>query len=136
EGAARALARALADARVNADEVGYVNAHGTSSVESDVSETLAMKQVFNGRANDLWISSTKSMNGHMLGAAAPFETIVTALSLQRGVVPPTINLDQPDPRCDLDYVPRAARDSEHRIAASNSFGFGGQNASIVLRAIN
>jgi 3-oxoacyl-[acyl-carrier-protein] synthase II len=134
-GAAQALSLALSDAHVAAHDVGYVNAHGTASRESDVSETLALKRVFGEAARTLWVSSTKSMTGHMLGASGAFEAMVTALTLQRGAVPPTVNLDKPDERCDLDYVPKTARERRHRVAVSNSFGFGGQNAALVFKSV-
>lgn len=134
EGAARCMTAALKDAGVNADEVGYVNAHGTSTPTGDVAETQAIKKVFGDHARNLAVSSTKSMVGHLLGAAGGVEAIVTALSLYHGQVHPTVNLDEPDPQCDLDYVPNEARDMpDLEMAVSNSFGFGGTNATLALR---
>jgi len=135
KGAAAAMTLALADAQVPVEDLGYVNAHGTSAGESDLAETLALKRLLGARAQDVWVSSTKSMTGHMLGASGAFEAIVTALTLKHGAVPPTINLDEPDPRCDLDYVPHVARELSHRVAVSNSFGFGGQNAALVFKSV-
>ena len=134
-GAMQSMIWALRDARVDLQDVGYVNAHGTSTPYNDVTETLAIKRVFGEHARRLWISSTKSMTGHMLGAAGAFEAIASALAVQRGTIPPTINLDEPDPRCDLDYVAKTARERRCAVAISNSFGFGGQNASLVLRSV-
>jgi 3-oxoacyl-[acyl-carrier-protein] synthase II len=126
---------ALRDARVNADEVDYVNAHGTSTELGDVAETGAIKRVFKEHARKLAISSTKSMIGHLLGASGGVELIATALSIARGVLHPTINLDNPDPQCDLDYVPNTARERRVRRAISNSFGFGGHNCCLVVGAL-
>jgi 3-oxoacyl-[acyl-carrier-protein] synthase II len=134
-GMARAMALALSSARISVADVEYVNAHGTATPSNDLAETRAIKQLFGSQARSLWISSTKSMVGHMLGAAAAFETIVAALAISRCVVPPTINLDQPDPECDLDYVPHVARERRLNVVLNNSFGFGGQNAALLLRRV-
>jgi 3-oxoacyl-[acyl-carrier-protein] synthase II len=132
EGAQRAMRAALRDARLSPDDIGYVNAHGTATKLNDVTETLAIKRVFSDHARRLAVSSTKSMTGHLLGAAGAVECAFSALVLQRGVIPPTINLDVPDPECDLDYVPNVARQQIVEHALSNSFGFGGANACLVL----
>jgi 3-oxoacyl-[acyl-carrier-protein] synthase II len=131
-GAAQAMAMALADAGLNADGVQYVNAHGTSTPLGDKAETLAVKRVFGDHARRLAISSTKSQLGHTLGASGGIELVVCALTLLRGVIAPTINLENPDPDCDLDYTPNVARDANVNVVMSNSFGFGGHNASLVL----
>ena len=131
-GAARAMSMALADAGLNADRVQYVNAHGTSTPLGDKAETLAVKRVFGDLARRLAISSTKSQLGHTLGASGGIELVVCALTINRGVIAPTINLETPDPDCDLDYTPNVARDATVDVAMSNSFGFGGHNASLVL----
>jgi len=133
DGAARCMKRALADAGVAPEEVEYINAHGTSTPVGDISETVAIKKTFGDHAYKLAVSSTKSITGHLLGAAGGVEAIITGLTLERGVIAPTINLDNPDPECDLDYVPNKARETGVRIAISNSFGFGGHNATIVLK---
>ncbi len=135
-GASECMERALAHARVNPEDVGYINAHGTSTPPGDIVETRAIKRSFGDYArNGLQVSSTKSMTGHLLGAAGGVELAATAMALRHGVLPPTINLDHPDPECDLDYVPHTARECKIKVALSNSFGFGGNNASLVLRAI-
>ncbi len=134
-GALRAMQNALRDARINPDDVDYVNAHGTSTDLGDVAETNAIKKAFGDHARRLAISSTKSMIGHLLGASGGVELIATVLSIHQGVVHPTINLDHPDPACDLDYVPNAARQLKVRYAISNSFGFGGHNACVVVGAV-
>ena len=131
-GAARAMSMALADARLNPDRVQYVNAHGTSTPLGDKAETVAVKRVFGDHARRLAISSTKSQLGHTLGASGGIELVVCALTINRGVIAPTINLENPDPDCDLDYTPNVARDAAVDVAMSNSFGFGGHNASLVL----
>jgi 3-oxoacyl-[acyl-carrier-protein] synthase II len=123
---------ALEDARLNPSEIDYINAHGTSTPLGDEAETKAMKDVFGEHARKVAISSTKSMLGHLLGASGGVETIATALSIQRGVVHPTINYETPDPACDLDYVPNTAREMRVRRALMNSFGFGGHNACLAL----
>jgi 3-oxoacyl-[acyl-carrier-protein] synthase II len=134
DGAARAMKRALADARLAGDEVGYINAHGTSTPAGDPIEVTAVKTVFKDHARRLWMGSTKSMTGHLLGAAGGLEAVVCALALQRGVVPPTINLETPDPQCDIDLVPNTARNAKLKAVMSNSFGFGGHNVSLVMQA--
>lgn len=133
DGAAHCMKRALKDAGLKAQDVDYINAHGTSTPVGDKSETTAIKKAFGDHAYKLAVSSTKSMTGHLLGAAGGVEAIISALTLQRGVIAPTINLDQPDPECDLDYVPNEPRQANVQIAMSNSFGFGGHNATIVLK---
>jgi 3-oxoacyl-[acyl-carrier-protein] synthase II len=133
EGAARCMAMALRKAGLNPSDVDYVNAHGTSTPMGDVCETKALKLVFGEHAKKLQVSSSKSMTGHLLGAAGVVETIVCAMALQDGVIPPTINLDNPGEGCDLDYVPHTARESKARVAINNSFGFGGHNATLVVR---
>jgi 3-oxoacyl-[acyl-carrier-protein] synthase II len=132
EGAQRCMRLALKDAGWAPEEVGYINAHGTSTKMNDANETLAIKQVFGDHARRLMVSSTKSMTGHMLGAAGGVETAICALAIANGMVPPTINYTTPDPECDLDYVPNTARQAKVRRALSNSFGFGGTNACIAL----
>lgn len=132
-GAAAAMAAALTDARVNPEDVDYINAHGTSTQLNDVMETKAIKSVFGERAYHTTISSTKSMSGHLLGASGGLEAVVCILSIENGVVPPTINLEHPDPECDLDYVPNQARQINVRIALNNSFGFGGHNAALLIK---
>jgi 3-oxoacyl-[acyl-carrier-protein] synthase II len=133
DGAARCMAMALRSAGVAPDAVDYINAHGTSTSFNDYYETLAIKRVFGDHAKSgLWVSSTKSMTGHLLGAAGSVEAVFSVLALQRGVAPPTINHDTPDPDCDLDYVPNAAREGRLRAALSNSFGFGGTNGSLLF----
>jgi len=136
EGAVRCMRAALASAGIHPDEVDYINAHGTSTQAGDISETTAVKTLFGDHAHELMISSTKSMTGHLLGAAGGLEAALTVLALHHGIVPPTINLDDPDPECDLDYVPHKARRANIKIAISNSFGFGGTNASLVLKKYN
>jgi 3-oxoacyl-[acyl-carrier-protein] synthase II len=133
DGAARAMAGALRDGGLRPEDVGYINAHGTSTPYNDKTETLAIKQVFGDHARRLAVSSTKSMTGHLLGAAGGIETIVTVLALQQGILPPTINYETPDPDCDLDYVPNVARKTEVDVAISNGFGFGGTNATLAFR---
>jgi len=134
EGAVRCMRMALNKAGINPDDVDYVNAHGTSTGVGDVCETKAIKTVFGDHArNGLLVSSTKSMTGHLLGAAGSVETAVCALAIGDSIVPPTINLDNPDPECDLDYVPHTAREKKVRIALNNSFGFGGHNATLIVR---
>lgn len=133
DGAVRCMRMALADAGMNGDEIDYINAHGTSTPLNDVVETRAIKKVFAEHARKLAVSSTKSMTGHMLGGAGGIEAVFTALSLQQGVIPPTANLENPDAECDLDYVPGSAREVKIRAAMSNSFGFGGTNAVIIMK---
>ena len=133
EGGARAMRRALDDAGARPEEVGYINAHGTSTAYNDKTETLAIKTVFGEHARKIGISSTKSMTGHLLGAAGGLEIGITALCLKEQVMTPTINYEFPDPECDLDYVPNAARPARIACGLSNSFGFGGTNACVLLR---
>ena len=133
EGAVRAMRMAVADAGVAPTDVGYINAHGTSTQANDGSETQAIKTVFGKHAYELAVSSTKSMTGHTLGAAGALEAIFCMLGMRDGVLPPTINLDHPDPVCDLDYVPRVARRAAVDVSMSNSMGFGGHNASLIIR---
>jgi len=134
EGAQRCMKMALKDAKIDPSAVGYINAHGTSTPQGDVAETIAVKTVFGEHAKKLAMSSTKSMTGHMLGAAGGAEAAFSILALERGVLPPTINLENQDvPDCDLDYVPNQAREVRTEVALSNSFGFGGTNASLVFR---
>jgi 3-oxoacyl-[acyl-carrier-protein] synthase II len=131
-GAARAMQRALTDGRIDSSRVGYINAHGTSTVLGDMAETTAIKRVFGDHARSVSISSTKSQLGHLLGASGGVELVLTILALRDSVVPPTINLDTPDPACDLDYTPGQPRQRKLAAAMSNSFGFGGHNASVVV----
>lgn len=135
EGAARCMNLALKDAQLNYSNVDYINTHGTSTDAGDVAETRAVKSVFKEEVNKVSISSTKSMTGHMLGAAGSVEAIFSVLSLKDQVVPPTINLDNPDPECDLDYTPHTARQKKIEISMSNSFGFGGTNAVLIFKKI-
>ncbi len=132
EGAARTMRMALADAKIDPAAIGYINAHGTSTKQGDIAETRAVHTVFGAHAKQLAISSTKSMTGHLLGAAGGAEAAFTVLAIERGVLPPTINLEHPDPDCDLDYVPNHAREVRVEAAISNSFGFGGTNASLLF----
>jgi 3-oxoacyl-[acyl-carrier-protein] synthase II len=133
EGAARCMAMALKSAGISPEEVDYINAHGTSTEYNDLYETMAIKAVFKEHAKKLAVSSTKSMTGHLLGGAGGVEAIFTVLTIHRGVIPPTINYDTPDPECDLDYVPNVARMADVRVALSNSFGFGGTNAVLIFK---
>lgn len=135
EGAARCMVNAMRNGRVNLDEVDYINAHGTSTQLGDLAETIAVKRCFGEHARKLAVSSTKSMTGHLLGAAGGIEAVFSALALQQQIAPPTINLVNPDPQCDLDYVPNSAREMKIRVVISNSFGFGGTNSSLVFRAV-
>ncbi len=132
EGAQRCMRLALKSAGLKPEQIGYINAHGTSTQFNDLHETKAIKRVFGDHANKLMVSSTKSMTGHMLGASGGAEAIITALVLSRGVIPPTINLENPDQECDLDYVPGKAREAWVHAAMSNSFGFGGTNAVLIF----
>src|SRR5262249_10399356 len=132
-GAARAIEWALKEAQVDHRDVDYINAHGTSTRLNDLMETMAVKRVFGEGASALPLSSIKSMLGHLIGAAGAVEAVALSLTLHDGVPPPTINHTQPDPSCDLDYVPNSARDMPVRMAVSTSFGFGGQNAALVMR---
>jgi len=133
DGAARAMAAALRDGALEPSAVGYINAHGTSTPYNDKFETLAIKRVFGEHARRLAVSSTKSMTGHLLGAAGGVEAIATLLALHNGLLPPTINYETPDPECDLDYVPNQARKQDVEVALSNAFGFGGTNATLAFR---
>ncbi|HEY7556942.1 MAG TPA: beta-ketoacyl-ACP synthase II [Candidatus Binatia bacterium] len=133
EGAARCMRLAVQDAGVAPNEVDYINAHGTSTEYNDANESTAIKNVFGEHAARLAVSSTKSMTGHLLGAAGAVEGVYSVLALHHGVIPPTINYDTPDPACDLDYVPNHARKADIRVALSNSFGFGGTNACVIFR---
>ncbi|HYT87297.1 MAG TPA: beta-ketoacyl-[acyl-carrier-protein] synthase family protein [Gemmataceae bacterium] len=135
KGAARAIRSALREARVDPSEVDYINAHGTSTRLNDLMETIAVKRAFGEGARHLPLSSIKSMVGHLIGAAGAVEAVALALTLKHGALPPTINLTQPDPECDLDYVPNTARELPVRTAVSTSFGFGGQNAALVMRRV-
>lgn len=134
-GAARAITAALNEARVDGKDIDYINAHGTSTRLNDAMETLAVKRVFGDGARALPLSSIKSMVGHLIGAAGAVEAIALALTLHEGVLPPTINLTRPDPECDLDYVPNCAREVRIKTGVSTSFGFGGQNAALVMRRV-
>jgi 3-oxoacyl-(acyl-carrier-protein) synthase len=128
------MARAMAKAGIGPDDIDYINAHGTSTPLNDRSESFAIKRAFGEQAYRIPVSSTKSMTGHMLGAAGVVEAVVCVQAIRDGVVPPTINYETPDPDCDLDYVPNVARKVAVRTAMSNSFGFGGHNATVVIRA--
>lgn len=136
EGAARCMDAALADAGMNHSDVSYINAHGTSTPAGDIAETQAIKRSFGDLAGKLAISSTKSMTGHLLGAAGGIEAVFSLLAIRDQVAPPTINLDNPDPQCDLDYVPNTARQMEIITAMSNSFGFGGTNGTLIFRRLS
>ncbi|MDQ3617239.1 MAG: beta-ketoacyl-ACP synthase II [Pseudomonadota bacterium] len=135
EGPARCMTVALNDAGVNADQVGYLNAHGTSTPLGDLAETLAIKRAFGDHAYKTMVSSTKSMTGHLLGAAGGAEAIFSVMALHTGIIPPTINLDEPGEGCDLDYVPNVAREAQVDVAVSNGFGFGGTNGTLVFKRI-
>ncbi len=132
DGAARCMNMALRDAQLSPGEVDYINAHGTSTELNDITETLAIKRVFGEYAYKLPVSSTKSMTGHLLGAAGSTEAAFSALAIRDKIIPPTINYENPDPRCDLDYVPNTAREKDVKVVISNSFGFGGTNATLVF----
>jgi 3-oxoacyl-[acyl-carrier-protein] synthase II len=134
-GAARCMTMALEDAKLDADGVQYINAHGTSTAVNDRVETVAIRKAFGAQAEKIPVSSTKSMTGHLIGAAGATELIICLLALKAGVVPPTINYETPDPQCDLDYVPNKAREHKVRAALSNSFGFGGQNVALIATAV-
>ena len=134
EGAQRCMRMALRDGGLKPEQIGYINAHGTST-GADAIETQAIRAVFGAHADRLAVSSTKSMHGHLLGAAGGLEAAITVLALQHGILPPTINLDDPDPACDLDYVPHVARARQVEYAMSNSFGFGGTNAALIFRRV-
>lgn len=133
EGAVRAMKQALADAGLQPEEVGYLNAHGTSTEYNDKYETMAAKSVFGHYAEKLPISSTKSMTGHLLGAAGALEAIISLRTINEGLILPTMNYETPDPDCDLDYVPNEARQADVSVAMSNSLGFGGHNVSLIFK---
>ena len=135
EGAARCLKMALKNAGVNPERITYINAHGTSTPFNDLNETLAIKSVFGDHASKLMVSSTKSMTGHLLGAAGGIEAVICCMAMDSGIVPPTINYETPDPECDLDYVPNTARNATIEYAMSNSLGFGGTNATLLFKKI-
>jgi 3-oxoacyl-[acyl-carrier-protein] synthase II len=135
EGAARCMTAALVDAGISYKNIDYINAHGTSTQLNDMFETMAVKSVFKEKASSVPVSSTKSMTGHLLGGAGGVETVFTALTIFKGVIPPTINLDNPDEECDLDYVPNVARKAKVNMAMTNSFGFGGTNATLILKKV-
>jgi 3-oxoacyl-[acyl-carrier-protein] synthase II len=135
EGAARCMKMALSGAGIAPDQVTYINAHGTSTPMNDLYETMAIKSTFGSHAKKLMISSTKSMTGHLLGAAGGIEAVFALMTIDKGVIPPTINYTDPDPECDLDYVPNTAREARVEYAMSNNFGFGGTNASILFRKL-
>ena len=136
EGARKCMAAAMNDASLDAADIDYLNAHGTSTPVGDKGETIAIKRAFGDAADSLAVSSTKSCTGHLLGAAGAVEAIFSILAIRDQVLPPTMNLDNPDPDCDLDYVPNTARDAKIKTAISNSFGFGGTNASLIFRALD
>jgi 3-oxoacyl-[acyl-carrier-protein] synthase II len=136
EGARKCMVAAMKDAGVNPSDVNYLNAHGTSTPAGDIGETVGIKRAFGAAAKSLAVSSTKSVTGHLLGAAGVAEAIFSVLAIRHQTLPPTINLENPDPECDLDYVPNVARHAKVTIAMSNSFGFGGTNGSLVFRALD
>ena len=135
EGAARCMKMALRGAKINPEQVDYINAHGTSTPFNDLYESMAIRSVFGDHADKLMVSSTKSMTGHLLGAAGGVEAVFTLMAMQNSVVPPTINYEEPDPECNLDYVPNTAREAKVEYALSNSFGFGGTNASLLFKKV-
>jgi 3-oxoacyl-[acyl-carrier-protein] synthase II len=135
DGAFRCMANAMRDAGLGTDTIDYINAHGTSTQLGDIAETVAVKRLLGARAREVAVNSTKSMTGHLLGAAGGIEAVFSILALRDQVSPPTINLQNPDPQCDLDYVPNAARKMKIRTAVSNSFGFGGTNGTLVFTPI-
>jgi 3-oxoacyl-[acyl-carrier-protein] synthase II len=134
-GAARSMLAALRNAKTAAGDVAYINAHGTSTPLGDIAETIAVKRAFGEHAKKLAVSSTKSMTGHLLGAAGGVEAVFTALAVRDQIAPPTINLVNQDPQCDLDFVPNAAREMPIGVAISNAFGFGGTNSTLVFRRV-
>ena len=134
-GGAEAIQLALQDGRLNPESVDYINAHGTSTPANDKNETSAIKTVFGNRANQIPVSSTKSMTGHLLGGSGGIEAVACVLALKHGVIPPTINYSTPDSDCDLDYVPNIARDHTSKVVISNSFGFGGHNVCLAFRQL-
>jgi 3-oxoacyl-[acyl-carrier-protein] synthase II len=133
DGGVRCMTASLKSAGIKPEDVDYINAHGTSTLYNDKIETMAIKKVFGPHARKLAISSTKSVMGHLLGAAGGAELIATAMAIQEGIIPPTINLDTPDPDCDLDYVPNKPRRAKIKVAMSNALGFGGHNATLVVK---
>lgn len=135
EGGARAMKMALKNAGITPEQVSYINAHGTSTPIGDMYETMAIKSVFGDHAKKMLVSSTKSMTGHLLGAAGGIETVFTLMAMEKGVVPPTINYTEPDPECDLDYVPNTAREAKLEYTMSNNFGFGGTNATLLFKKL-
>lgn len=135
-GAIRVMTKALKDAEISAEQIGYINAHGTSTHYNDKFETIAIKKVFGDHAYKLAVSSTKSMTGHALGAAGGIEAVISVLAMKNGILPPTINYENPDPDCDLDYVPNEPRQQDVEYVLSNSFGFGGTNASLIFKRYN
>lgn len=135
EGAARAMTMAIAQAGLHPDDIDYINAHGTSTQAGDIAETDAIKSVFGEAAHEVPVSSTKSMMGHLLGAAGAVEAVISIMAMREGCLPPTINLENPDPACDLDYVPNKARAARVDTVMSNSFGFGGHNVSLIFRKV-
>ena len=135
-GMTRVMQRALKDARLNPEDIGYINAHGTSTPVGDRTETVAIKSTFGEHAKSVAVSSTKSMTGHLLGAAGGLESAIAAMTVKTGIIPPTINYETPDPACDLDYVPNQAREKKVRHVLSNSFGFGGTNASLIFSTMD
>lgn len=134
-GAARAIAGALLDARLDVDEVGYINAHGTGTIANDKTESAAIRQVFGGRADRVMVSSTKSMHGHLIGGTGAVELLACVMAVRDGIIAPTIGYEKPDPACDLDVVPNTAREAKVEVALSNAFAFGGLNAVLALRSI-
>ncbi|MGY0560765.1 MULTISPECIES: beta-ketoacyl-ACP synthase II [unclassified Luteimonas] len=135
EGAARCMAHAIADARLDVERIGYINAHGTSTPAGDLAETMAIKATLGAHARKVAVSSTKSMTGHLLGAAGGVEAVFSAMAIQSGILPPTINLDDPSEGCDLDYIPHTAREAKVDVVMSNSFGFGGTNGTLVFTRV-
>jgi 3-oxoacyl-[acyl-carrier-protein] synthase II len=135
-GALRCMALCLEDAGLAVEDVDYINAHGTSTPVNDANETAAIRELFGELASKVAVSSTKSMTGHLLGAAGGVEAVITSLALRDGILPPTINQEEPDPECDLDYVPNVAREADCQVALSNSFGFGGTNATLAIRRVS
>jgi len=135
DGAARCMRNAMRDAGLDASAIGYVNAHGTSTPAGDLAETMALKSALGEHAYKTMVSSTKSMTGHLLGAAGGIEAVFSAMALHTGIIPPTINLEHPSEGCDLDYVPNIARQQQVDIAMSNSFGFGGTNGTLIFKRV-
>jgi 3-oxoacyl-(acyl-carrier-protein) synthase len=133
DGAARAMRLTLRDAHLEPQEIEYINAHGTATMANDVTETKAIKEVFGEQARRIPVSSTKSMHGHAMGASGAIEIACSLLALESGFLPPTVNLESPDPACDLDYVPNRSRETRAGVFLSNSFGFGGMNAVVAVR---